>query len=318
MNFTPLSCGHCGASFDDDDEENNEKVKKYYQEETSSKCFCHGLCQHFYYEDLKNCEESQIFSLMTSNFSSNEILTLNRGGGRGFRGRGNSSGRNNITKVKGNLGGRGIHMNRGHSKVQTRNSGNRTYKYAPSNRQMRGVGSPIAGRGSKGYGIHHKGIGGRGLNYGYWGGRFGHFRYGYGLRWFGYYSLLLPYFNWWLYGWYPRYWTPIYIPQSENSTTMVVNNNNTYIMKDIATVKSLPILPEFSPQLKARLTSLEYKKGESVNANTVHQVADEVNMDLEKIRQDPQFTNYETLGYVIVPDLDTQSFTWVKEGKSSQ
>lgn len=145
----------------------------------------------------------------------------------------------------------------------------------------------------------------------YWGSRYGRrYGWGFGYRYFGIYTPLLPFFGLWYGLWYPKVWTPVYVPQS-SSTNVLIINNDPYIRNDTIAM-TLPQPIPFSYQLKRELKTIRYTSGSAVDSNNVNRVANAVNDELEQTRR--AYGSSVPRGYTLVPDMDSQSFVWIKEG----
>lgn len=155
---------------------------------------------------------------------------------------------------------------------------------------------------------------------GFWGRGFG---YGYGLWWawrYPWFASFFPYSLWYPWAaWVPYYTVPEAVALSYTNAGVPIPASayvvNTAAFGDV----QLPQLPSFA-EVGISLDAVEqYDNTQSLNPDQqaqAAQVKDAIAAELTELRKD--YADLEAQGYHVVPDMDREQFSWVKEDTSRQ
>ena len=139
--------------------------------------------------------------------------------------------------------------------------------------------------------------------------------YGHSHQWaqrYAYWPELVPYASWYLWdSWLPRYTLDeAYVPrpgQSVPEQALLVDTRNF--------PAELPALPTFAERgislTQARIAKSADELGAS-ERQAIEDTLDSINEQLAQLRRDRNYIKWLGPGYMIVPDLDTERFTWIK------
>lgn len=188
-------------------------------------------------------------------------------------------------------------------------------------------------RGGGGGGRYHHG-GGGGARYrgGYHSGRFyarGHgfwglgFGYGFGAWYMWRYPYLYGYFAPWYALWYPPLWVPSYVVNEQAALAYDDGGGQVALPRQSyqsnynefgVDPASLPVLPNFASR-GINVNALRYSN-ERPNPEQEAQIRatiTQIDSTLQEIKSEPQIQQAMSRGYIPVPDMDRQRFSWVRQ-----
>lgn len=164
--------------------------------------------------------------------------------------------------------------------------------------------------------------------------------FGFGAFWFRQYRWLPYYYGRYAYGYYPNYWTPLYIPsdryydydydRASINPNIIINNNNYVMNPDIGPNVELPLdnLPPLNVDIgEFRLIGMN-KRQEDITPDEeirIQRVFDTIKIQYNQLVRnlsmsgeyqrwtDPSRTQRGEYVFRIVPDLDRAKFIWVRD-----
>ena len=150
----------------------------------------------------------------------------------------------------------------------------------------------------------------------YWtrGRGYGHSRYW--AQRYPYWATLMPYESWYIWG----SWLPRYTLDEAYATRLGQVPEQALIVDRRNFPDELPTLPTFAESGISLEGARIAKSADELGASekqAVDETIDQINEKMARLRRDRTYITWLGRGYMIVPDLDTERFTWIKNANQT-